>query len=350
MRLTVLNVAYPLAPVTAAGGGAEQILARLDAGVVARGHRSLVIAQEGSEVCGRLIPVPPPPPVLSHTAYAHAERQHLEVIGRVLRAEQVDVLHLHGVDFSTYLPRNREVPTIVTLHLPRAWYHAEARDLRYPGVTFVCVSRSQARSWPGQALEVIDNGIAMDDFGAAVSRRRHAVMLGRICPEKAWHLGFDAAALAGVPAILAGALHRFPEHERYFDEEIAPRLRRGRAVYAGVAAGARKRRLLASAACVLIPSQAPETSSLVAIEALASSTPVVAFARGALTEVVEHGRTGFLVESVEEMAEAIEHVHGLNPEACRGAVAARYDANRMVDAYLGLYEREAARRRAASLA
>ena len=348
MPLTVLSVAYPLAPVTSAGGGAEQILAYIDAGLTARGHRSLVIAQEGSQVCGRLIAVPPPPEELSHRAYAHAEQRHRDVITRVLASEQVDVLHLHGVDFDTYLPRTRQVPALVTLHLPRAWYQPEARDLRFPGVRFVCVSRSQARSWPGRRLEVIDNGVPLQNFGAAVSRRGFCLLLGRICPEKAWHLALDAASTAGVPAVLAGALHRFPEHERYYHEEIEPRLGPGRAVYAGVAGGSTKRRLLAAASCVVVPSQAPETSSLVAIEALASGTPVVAFARGALSEVVDHGRTGFLVESVEEMAEAIQHVDALDHVACRKVATVRYDANRMVDAYLALYEQEAARRTAAS--
>ena len=88
MSLTVLSVAYPLAPVTSAGVGAEQILAQIDEGLEARGHRSLVVAQEGSQVCGRLIGVPGAPDVLSHAEYTKAERRHLAVIERVVAREQ----------------------------------------------------------------------------------------------------------------------------------------------------------------------------------------------------------------------------------------------------------------------
>ena len=145
MSLTVLSVAYPLAPVTSAGGGAERILAHIDTGLEARGHRSLVVAQE-IQVCGRLIGVPGAPDVLSHAAYAEAERRHLAVIERVVAREHVDVVHFHGVDFYTSLPRRLPILRSFTLHLPRAWYQPEARDLRFPGVRFVCVSRSQAQT------------------------------------------------------------------------------------------------------------------------------------------------------------------------------------------------------------
>ena len=351
MPLTVLNVAFPLSPVgNARAGGAEQILMHLDAGLTSRGHRSLVIAQEGSRVCGTLVPVPRPPEALSHQAFVRAEQAHREAIASVLARERVDVVHLHGVDFFCYLPRTCLAPVVVTLHLPRACYQPEARDLRFPGVRFVCVSRSQLRSWPNRQLDVVDNGVPLDRFGAAISRRQYVLLLGRICPEKGWHLALDAARRAGIRAVLAGSVQGFPEHERYFHEEIRPWLQRGRAVYIGAAEGTRKRRLLGAARCVVISSQVPETSSLAAIEALASGTPVVAFARGALPDLVEHGHNGFLVDNVDEMADAIQHVGRLDPEACRQTAVARFDANRMVDAYLALYARETASRAAASVA
>ena len=94
---------------------------------------------------------------------------------------------------------------------------------------------------------------------------------------------------------------------------------------------ARKRRLLSAARCLLVPSMAPETSSLVAMEALACGTPVIAYRAGALAEIVEHGRTGFLVESTEAMADAIGRAGTIDPETCRRAARARFPLARTVE-------------------
>jgi glycosyltransferase involved in cell wall biosynthesis len=106
---------------------------------------------------------------------------------------------------------------------------------------------------------------------------------------------------------------------------------------------ARKRRLLSAARCLLVPSLAPETSSLVAMEALACGTPVVAFASGALAEIVEPGVTGFLAGSVDEMAEAIRRCGQIDPSACRRVARERFSLREMTDAYLSLYSRLGAR-------
>src|SRR5689334_2411765 len=100
-----------------------------------------------------------------------------------------------------------------------------------------------------------------------------------------------------------------------------------------------KRRLLTGARCLLAPSLVAETSSLVAMEALACGTPVVAFPAGALPEIVEHGRTGFIVENAHEMAQAIHLARAIDPRVCRRAARERFSAHRMTADYLARYER-----------
>jgi glycosyltransferase involved in cell wall biosynthesis len=131
------------------------------------------------------------------------------------------------------------------------------------------------------------------------------------------------------------AVHPYPEHRAYFETEIRPRLDRSRR-YLGPVGFERKRRLLAAARCLAMPSLAAETGGLAAMEALASGTPVVAFPNGALCEVVSHGQTGYLVHSIEEMAHAMRDAASLARSECRAA-GARYSQRAMAAAYLDLY-------------
>jgi glycosyltransferase involved in cell wall biosynthesis len=128
----------------------------------------------------------------------------------------------------------------------------------------------------------------------------------------------------------------------FFQREIVPRLDGSRR-FIGPVGFARKRRLLTAARCLLIPSLAPETSSLVAMEALACGTPIIAFPSGALPEIVEHGRTGFLVRDEQEMAEAIGAAGTLEPENCRMAARERFSIGRTIERYLELYRQLAGR-------
>jgi glycosyltransferase involved in cell wall biosynthesis len=168
-------------------------------------------------------------------------------------------------------------------------------------------------------------------------KRGFVAALGRICPEKGYEVAFDAARRAGRPMLLAGQVFGYEAHRRYFEEEIRPRLDRQRR-FLGPLGFPAKRRLLAAARCLLVPSRVAETSSLAAMEALACGTPVVAFPNGALTEIVEPGVTGFLVRDVAEMAEAIAAAGELDRDTCRRVARARFSAARMTSRYLARYE------------
>jgi hypothetical protein len=337
--LTVLNVAYPLAPVgPGCVGGAEEIVRILDAGLVARGHQSIVIAQEGSVVQGTLVPIRRLDPPFDERVRREGSRLVSEAIAYARRQWPVDIVHFHGLDFHECLAAAGDLASAATLHLPVAWYGPAALRSAAARVHLLCVSASQQRSAAAAGLHcgLIENGVAVARPPDG-QRREYVVALGRICPEKSFHEALDAARLADVEMVLAGRTFPFDAHVRYFRDEIAPRLD-GRRRFIGPVNARDKARLIGSARCVLISSRAPETSSLVAMEALALGAPVVAFPSGALADIVEHGRTGFLVNDASGMAEALKAVQTIDGEACRTRAAVRFSADRMTDDYVRSYE------------
>ncbi|MBV8912828.1 MAG: glycosyltransferase, partial [Acetobacteraceae bacterium] len=168
-------------------------------------------------------------------------------------------------------------------------------------------------------------------------KSRYAVMLSRVCPEKGLHLALEAAHLAGSKLLIGGEIFAYPSHQEYFTNEVKPLLDRQRR-YLGPLGFHQKRRILAAARCLLIPSLVHETSSLVAMEAASCGTPVIAFSNGALPEVVEHGRTGFIVEDANEMAAALERVDEIDLEVCRQVARERFTLERMTSAYIARYQ------------
>ncbi|MCC2664445.1 MAG: glycosyltransferase, partial [Geminicoccaceae bacterium] len=226
MKLSVLNVAYPFAPVGPdAVGGAEQILTSLDRALVESGQRSIVVACEGSEVAGTLLPTPRIRGEITEDARRRAHQRHRAAIEQELRRWRVDLVHMHGLDFHAYLPPAGP-PVLATLHLPPDWYPPEVFEPARPETHLHCVSASQrARCPPGaRLLPDVPNGVAVDALAARHAKRRFALALGRICPEKGFHIALDAARRAGMALLLAGEVFGYEAHEAYFAREIAPRL------------------------------------------------------------------------------------------------------------------------------
>jgi glycosyltransferase involved in cell wall biosynthesis len=340
MKFRVLSVAYPLMAVGPdAVGGSEQVLTMLDAALTKAGHESLVLAAQGSTVSGTLIASPKANGQMDDSARRWGQQVHRQLLRDTLMNTPVDLVHMHSLDFHCYLPEV-DLPVLATLHLPPDWYPQNVFERKRRNFYLNCVSSSQQRGCPAscQLLPAISNGIDVERFDWKSAKANYVLAMGRICPEKGFHLALDAARKARSEMMLAGEVFPYASHQEYFAQEIKPRLDEQRR-FLGPVKFARKRRLLSHAKCLLVTSSVAETSSLVTMEALASGTPVIAFPSGALPEIIEHGRTGFLVNNVKEMARAIQALDTIRPEDCRDAARTRFSAGDMTQRYLELYNR-----------
>ena len=338
----VLYVAYPLATVSEEScGGAEQMLYVLEHEMSRRNYETTVAACAHSRVSGTLLETGEPA-----ISFGQLEQRDAEHNAHVLRhvhqaAEsggRIDLIHDEGGRFWVNAGCI-DVPVLVTLNLPRSFYPAEWFESIPQSVYFNCVSHSQARSFIDlpQMRGVVPNGIAIEEFPFTAVKQNYLVWLGRICEEKGLHIAVEVAKRAGLPLVIMGPSYLYERDKEYFDSQVAPRLTSS-CKFIGSPNFATKVDVLSHARALLMPSLLPETSSLVCLEAMACGTPAIAFANGALPEVVINGKTGFIVRSVDEMAEAVSRTHMIRPQDCRAHVETNHSASTMADQYEKLYD------------
>lgn len=267
--------------------------------------------------------------------------EHHAYLAAMLRLgadRDVDVIHNHSLH---YLPiamaPSLQAPVLTTLHTPPTpWLEGAMATLPADSTaTFVSVSATNARAWPRADLirRVVHNGIPLGEWPLREGTGDHVAWMGRVTPEKAPHLALDAAALAGVPIVLAGPIG----DATYVAREVVPRLGPG-ARWAGHLDTGELAELVGTARACLVTPAWEEPYGLVVSEALACGTPVVGFARGALPELVDPS-CGVLVppDDVEALAAAIPLVDDIDPAACRDRVEREGSIELMTDLYEEVY-------------
>lgn len=349
----VASCRFPIAePFT---GGLESMTWHLASELVRRGHEVSVFAAPGSDPgLGAVeLPVatmpdrpgrhdvdaPPYVEVAEHHAYLSLM---LQLAGH--EGAEFDVLHNNSLH---YLPvamaRSLPMPVLTTLHTPPLWWLESAVQMDDGNSSFAAVSRHTAAAWaPITESTVVPNGVDVGQWPAGPGGPT-AVWSGRIVAEKAPHHAVLAARRAGIPIVLAGPIL----DRAYFLETVEPLLG-PTATYAGHLAQHELASLVGSAGVAVVTPAWDEPYGLVAAEALSCGTPVAAYARGGLPEVLSTG-TGRLAEpgKVDDLARAIREAMTLDRDACRAHAVAELSLTRMVDRYEDIYLQLADRRLAA---
>jgi glycosyltransferase involved in cell wall biosynthesis len=264
-----------------------------------------------------------------------SENLHLSHAFARLRQQPPRIIHSHLENAAGFWTLAPAAPLAITIHTP---LFPMKRDylLSFPQVHLVTVSAFQKRQLEGHPrLHLIPHGLNLADYPFCAVKEDFLLFLGRIYPDKGLHTAIRLAREAGVRLIIAGSV--FEPDRPYFDEQIRGHLDGDRIVYLGPADHARKVDLMRRARVLVLPLEVDETFGLAMIEAMACGTPVLAYDRGAVPEVVLHGETGFAVKTYAELRDSLPGLAALDPHRCREHVARHFTSDQMVSGYLDLY-------------
>jgi len=339
MRILQLAPIWETVP-PPAYGGTETVVSVLTEGLVRAGHDVTLVASGDSTTAADLVSVYPRSLRTADELGDRSPYDWLHVATAMEMAQEFDIVHNHAGELAMAMSALITTPVLTTTHClttpdtARIWR-------RYRGA-YNTISRSQRahfQAFEGNARYMghVYNAIDVESFPFQGEKSDDLLFLSRIAPEKGPEIAIDVAKRTGRRLIMAGKVDRVDRP--YFEEHVRHLIDGEQIVFVGEADARLKRELYRSAYCLIMPLQWEEPFGLVMTEALACGTPVVAFPRGAAPEIVLHGETGFLVETVDEMVEIIPDVKRVNPAACRADVELRFGPRALVQGYLHVYER-----------
>jgi glycosyltransferase involved in cell wall biosynthesis len=380
-RLNVLHVATINKPIHQGNGYGpiESVIYNIDRGLTALGHRSIVACSDDSRVAGEHWPTVSKSLgdyCLDRTPSIEAQIDlHLANALARARVGDIDVVHMHEwhdrVFNGTFNPG---VPVVMTLHVPahRSDIGSDLRRARAAGTAgrvqlhAVAISEYQRRQYRDliEVAETVPHGIDVNDylFTGTSEPGGYLFHIGRITEDKGQDIAIEVAKRAGMKLILAGYVQNkvedraffkhlrrsidsvieLPRHRagpNYYEEVMRPILASASQVtYIGELAGEATKHWYSRARATLFPIRWGEPFGMVLIESMASGTPVLAFGKGAVPEIIDDGKTGFISDSVDSMVSALRNIELIDRRACREHVQMNFSTQLMASRYAAVYE------------
>jgi glycosyltransferase involved in cell wall biosynthesis len=319
-------------------GGTERVVSYLTEELVRLGHEVTLFASGDSETEARLVPA------CDRALWRDPEcretlPQHVRLMELVFReAHKFDVIHFHCDYLHFPLLRRIATPGVTTLHGRVNVHDLQPLFDEFRETPLVSISDNQRRPLPDANWQAtIYHGLPRDLHTFRQQGGDYLLFVGRISPEKRLDRAIEIARQTGRQLKVAAKI--YDEDRAYYQTSIEPLLRESKSFveFIGEVGGKDKDDLMGNAYAFLFPIDWPEPFGLVMIESLACGTPVIGWNNGSVPEVLTHGETGFVVDTIEEAVQAVRQVAHLKRPACRRAFEQRFDVTRMARNYVHVY-------------
>ena len=334
MRILQLAPLWETVP-PPAYGGTETVVSVLTEELVRAGHEVVLAAAGDSSTSAQLVSVHSTSLRRSTDIADTSPYDWAHLANALERAPDCDIIHNHAGELAMAMSPLVNTPVLTTAHCLTT---ADTRVIwsRYRGA-YNTISRSESHHFDGVARQArymghVYNAIDVDSFPFEPTKGDDLLFLSRLAPEKGPQHAIAVARRLGRRLLLAGKVDRYDA--QFFEEVVRPLIDGDQIVYVGEADAAQKRELYKCAKCLLMPLTWDEPFGLVMPEAMACGTPVIAFRRGSAPELIVHGKTGFVVDTLGEMADAVQDCAKIDPLACRVHVS----PTSMAEAYVRMYE------------
>ncbi len=319
-------------------GGTERIVSYLTEELVRLGQDVTLFASGDSMTKAKLVPVSERSLRSDPSVKDPLTRTIVEIEEVLKRTENFDLIHFHDGYVHFPFARRLQIPTVTTMHGRMDLPDLVPLFREFREAPLVSISDQQRSPLPfANWVATVQHGIPEDLFSFRPDPEDYAAFVGRICPEKRPDRAIDIAKHLGMPLKIAAKVDK--ADEQYFEAEIKPLLDSSLIEFIGEVNDSQKNVLLGGARALLFPIDWPEPFGLVMIESLACGTPVIAFKCGSVPEVLEHGKTGFIVTTMDQAKEALEKVESVSRAVCRQEFERRFTSSRMAENYLLAYER-----------